>query len=73
MATEPRSELKGTGYELFIFLLSLLAVVNFVIVILAGVTSVAGETALLIELVITPIFLFDFAYRLLTAPSRRAV
>ena len=70
MATEPRSELKGTGYELFIFLLSLLAVVNFVIVILAGVTSVAGETALLIELVITPIFLFDFAYRLLTAPSR---
>ena len=33
-------------------------------------TSVAGETAILIEIAITPIFLFDFAYRLLTAPSR---
>ena len=68
----PRSPLgaKGTGYELFLFLLSLLAVANFIVVVLAGVTSVAGETAILIEIAITPIFLFDFLYRLLTAPSR---
>ena len=70
-AAEPQSELKGTGYELFVFLLSLLAVANFIVVVLAGVTSVAGETAILIEIAITPIFLFDFAYRLLTAPSRQ--
>ena len=70
-APEPQSELKGTGYELFVFLLSLLAVANFLVVVLAGVTSVAGETAVLIEIAITPIFLFDFLYRLLTAPARK--
>ena len=70
MSDDPRTELKGTGYELFMLLLSLLAVANVVIVLIAGLTSVAGEVAILIEIVTTPIFLFDFLYRLLTTRSR---
>ena len=70
MADDPRRDLKGTAYELFMFLLSLLAIGNIVIVLLAGVVSVAGTVAILVEIAITPIFLFDFLYRLLTARSR---
>jgi voltage-gated potassium channel len=70
MADDPRRDLKGTAYELFMFLLSMLAVGNVVIVLLAGVVSVAGTVAILVEIAITPIFLFDFLYRLLTARSR---
>jgi voltage-gated potassium channel len=70
MSDDPRSDLKGTGYELFILLLSLLAFVNVGILLLAGSTSVAGQVAILIEIAITPVFLFDFLYRLATSASR---
>src|SRR5262245_12531237 len=70
MADDPRRDLKGTAYELFMFLLSWLAIANVVIVLLAGITSVAGEVAFLTELMITPFFLFDFLYRLVTSPAR---
>src|SRR4029079_2676717 len=68
LAAAPRSDLKGTSYELFMLLLSLLALANVFIVLIAGPLSVAGEVAILIEIAITPFFLFDFAYRLLKAP-----
>lgn len=70
MATEPRSELKGTGYELFMLLLSLLSIVNIVIVIVSGAGGVARDVAVTMEVAITPFFLFDFVYRLTTARSR---
>jgi voltage-gated potassium channel len=70
MSDDPKSDLKGTGYELFMLLLSLLSIANVVIVVVAGTTAVAGEVAILIEVVITPLFLFDFLYRLLTTRSR---
>jgi voltage-gated potassium channel len=70
MTDDPRSDLKGTSYELFVLLLSLLAIANVVIVVIAGPSSVAGEVAVLIEIAITPVFLFDFLYRLATATSR---
>ncbi len=50
----------------------MLAVANVVIVLLAGPASVAGEVAILIEIAITPVFLFDFLYRLATSASRRS-
>ena len=70
MSDDPRSDLKGTSYELFMLLLSLLAFANVFIVLIAGPSSVAGEVAILIEIAITPFFLFDFVYRLLKAPTR---
>ena len=59
MADDPRRDLKGTAYELFMFLLSLLAIGNIVIVLLAGVASVAGTVAILVEIAITPISLIS--------------
>ena len=67
---EPRStSLKGPVYELFILPTSILSVFNCAFVLLAY-PSVAAQVALLMELILTPLFLFDFAYRLFTVPSR---
>lgn len=68
--TEPRTtSFKGPGYELFILLTSLLSIANIAIVLLMP-GSVVRDVALLIDALLVPVFLFDFAYRLLTAPSR---
>jgi voltage-gated potassium channel len=68
MDHERPRELKGTGYELFILLLSILSVVNTVLVFLP--LGVVAEVAFAIETLVTPIFLIDFAFRLLTAASK---
>ena len=68
--TDPRTtSFKGPGYELFILLTSLLSIANIAIVLLMP-GSVVRDVALLIDALLVPVFLFDFAYRLLTAPSR---
>ena len=69
MTARPRSELKSIGYELFMLLLSALSTINVAIVLFAGLSPIR-EVAILVETVIVPIFMFDFAYRLTTAPSR---
>jgi len=67
---EPRTNrLKGSGYELFVLLVSVLSAINAVIVWLTP-PSVARDVALTIDVMLTPVFLFDFVYRLRTAPSR---
>jgi voltage-gated potassium channel len=76
MASTDMKELKSTGYEVFIVLLSLLSVFNMAYVFVASVAwpgdqGPAREVLVLMDSVITPIFLFDFAYRLLTARSKR--
>ena len=71
MSDEPQTDLKGTGYELFMLLLSLLSIANAVIVVLTGPASVAHQVAFTIEVAITPFFLADFLYRFLTARPRR--
>jgi voltage-gated potassium channel len=74
VAAETNRELKGVGYELFILLLSLLSVFNMVFVTLAvalnGIDGPAQQVVLIVDAIMTPIFLFDFLYRLLTAHSR---
>jgi voltage-gated potassium channel len=75
MASTEMKELKSTGYEVFIVLLSLLSVFNMAIVAFASVLGPvdqgpAREVLVLMDSIIMPIFLFDFAYRLLTAQSR---
>jgi voltage-gated potassium channel len=66
---------KGTVYELFILLVSVLSIINAVVLALAwlaGRGGPAGEVVLAIDALISPIFLVDFGYRLKTADSRRA-
>ena len=74
MTTATNRDLKGTVYELFILLLSILSIFNAVAVALArivGVTGPAIEVVLAVDSIIAPIFLADFLYRLKTADSRR--
>jgi voltage-gated potassium channel len=69
-AHEETSELKGTGYELFVLLVSLLSIANTLIVLLP-VSAPIQQVAVLVDLMIVPVFLVDFLYRLRTARSRR--
>jgi voltage-gated potassium channel len=71
MSDDHTGELKSTGYEVFILLLSVLSVGNLLIVVFAPVGGPAREVVLTMDAIITPIFLGDFLYRLLTAHSRR--
>jgi voltage-gated potassium channel len=69
---DPRhgTELKGIGYELFVLLVGVLSVVNTGIVFLP-LSLPVQQVALVMDLIIAPVFLVDFAYRFGTAPSRR--
>jgi voltage-gated potassium channel len=75
MATEQTKdkELKSTGYELFILLLSLVSIFNMVVAFLSGFVFVdpdALTVIVIIDTVLTLFFLFDFLYRLLTTSSK---
>ncbi|HEX6474164.1 MAG TPA: ion transporter [Candidatus Limnocylindria bacterium] len=66
-------ELKGVGYEVFILLLSILSVVNLVVTAIGtfiGRQGPALDVVFAMDTIITPFFVFDFFYRLLTASSR---
>jgi voltage-gated potassium channel len=69
VASTGKRELKGVGYEVFILLLSLLSVINMVVVIFAD--GPGRDVVLLMDTVITPIFIVDFIYRLATAHPKR--
>ncbi len=64
------SELKGTGYELFILLLSVLSVFNALIAVLRA-AGPASDVAIAVDSIVVPIFAIDFLYRLSTAGSKR--
>jgi voltage-gated potassium channel len=69
-ARRARSELKSTGYEIFIGVLSILSIVN-----LALLYAVRGDPDLqrvldVMNGVLSAILLADFLFRLVTAPSR---
>jgi voltage-gated potassium channel len=68
--TEPeRKELKNTGYEIFIGILSVLSIVN--VVLLYVVDDANLDTVLYaMNWLLSAIFLADFTYRLLTAESK---
>lgn len=66
-----RAELKSTGYEIFIGILSLLSILNLVLVLIirdAALDTVLGAMNGLFSLV----FLIDFTLRIVTAPSATA-
>ncbi|GAA2032677.1 ion transporter [Agromyces tropicus] len=68
---KPRSELKSTGYEIFVGALSVLSIVN--LVLMYALVDAALDTVLqVMNALFSVIFLVDFAYRLFTAPRAGA-
>ena len=75
MATEQTKdkELKSTGYELFILLLSLVSIFNMAVVFLSAFVLFDKDTldvVAIIDTVLTLFFLFDFNYRILTTEAK---
>jgi voltage-gated potassium channel len=67
------ADLKSTGYELFILLLSLVSIFNLAIDVLGARLGIAAGTLEVIAIIngiLIVFFLFDFLYRLLTTPSK---
>lgn len=67
------SELKSTGYELFILLLSMVSIFNLAVVWLDYFIDVSPLTLgvlTIINAILTVFFLFDFLYRFFTASSK---
>jgi voltage-gated potassium channel len=74
MTTNSKNEeLKSTGYELYILLLSLVSVFNMLVVWLSYVYPVHPLTLGVIEIInaiLTIFFIFDFSYRILTTSKK---
>jgi voltage-gated potassium channel len=68
--TTSGQELKNTGYELFILLVSCLSIFNLVIIILPGIDPILKGVVHILDLFLSMIFIADFLYRLFTAESR---
>jgi hypothetical protein len=67
-AAKPRSELKSTGYEIFVGILSILSILNLLLLVIVLDDSL--DTVLdAMNALFSVIFLADFIYRILTAPS----
>ncbi len=69
-------DVKGSGYELFILLLSILSIVNLVIIAFPPIGPIPDfgpirQVAFVVDLMLTVAFLVDFLYRLLTSSDRR--
>jgi voltage-gated potassium channel len=71
--TADSKELKDTGYEIFILLLSLVSILNMLVAVdLFFLTSdpLTLEVLVIIDSVLTVFFLFDFIYRITSATSK---
>ena len=71
MATKQRSELKSTGYEIFIGILSILSIVNIFLLYLLRDPAL-NDVIEVMNAIFSGVFLIDFTYRIVTAPSRSA-
>ncbi|MDE4907957.1 ion transporter [Methanogenium marinum] len=58
------------GYEIFIAAVSILSVLNMVLSYIPGVDLDAINVVFIINAVLTLLFIYDFCFRLATAPSR---
>ncbi|KQZ85881.1 hypothetical protein ASD56_06255 [Microbacterium sp. Root166] len=68
----PRTELKSTGYEIFIGLLSMLSIANLVLVYAFVHDPALQQILSVMNALFSVIFLIDFIYRIRTAPSAGA-
>jgi voltage-gated potassium channel len=69
LARKPK-ELKNTSYEIFIAILSLLSVVNLALTFVFQSDANTQNVLYFINALLSGIFIGDFTYRILTAPSR---
>jgi Ion transport protein len=68
-SVETRKELKNTGYEIFVGILSILSIVNVAMIYIADDPNI--DTVInAMNWLLSMIFFGDFIYRLCTAPSR---
>ena len=70
MAAASGRELKRENYECFILALSLLSLVNLMLIFALPLPE-SREIIQICDLVLSGIFLLDFAFRLISAPSKR--
>jgi hypothetical protein len=68
-AAMPRSELKNTGYEIFVGILSILSIANLVLLYAISDNNIS-EVLRVMNALLSVIFLIDFTYRILTARSK---
>ena len=64
-------ELKNTSYELFILLISILSLFNFLFLLIPGVDPVIKGVVRIMDALITLLFIADFLFRFFTAESKR--
>jgi hypothetical protein len=67
--TKPRSELKNISYEIFIGVLSVLSIVNLVMLYVMHGSEAMQFILYVMNALFSAIFLGDFIYRMVTAPS----
>ena len=65
-----KGELKGTGYEIFIGVLSILSILNLFLLYLVQDDENLQRILWTMNAVLSGIFMIDFTYRLVTAESR---
>ena len=66
-----REDLKSTTYEFFILAISILSIVNMALWFVLPFESQRWWLVVSVDGILTIIFLIDFTYRLLTAPTKR--
>jgi len=72
MTKRRQTELKNTGYEVFIGLLSVLSILNLVLAYVVRSDHDLQSVLRVMNALFSFIFLIDFTYRIATASSRRA-
>lgn len=72
MSDNRAAGLRGTSYELFLVLLSLLSIVNAVLIIVPFLSDAGRAVVIVMETLLTPVFLIDFLLRLAKSRPRTA-
>ena len=72
MSDNQAAGLRGTAYELFLVLLSLLSIVNAILIIVPFLSGAGREVVIVMETLLTPLFLVDFLLRLAKSRPRTA-
>ena len=71
MFSNPAGGLRGTAYELFMLLLSFLSIFNAVLIVIPFLSGAGREVVIVMETLLTPVFLLDFVLRLTGSRPRR--
>jgi voltage-gated potassium channel Kch len=68
--TADRGDLKSTTYEFFMLAMAILSIANLPLLFIFPYESQSWYLVMMIEGILTLVFVIDFAYRLKTAPSK---